>query len=103
MMKIEWTRSAARDVRNVKYYVALDSESYAERLVQKIVGAVEKVAVFPRAGRKVPEADAENIREILYRNYRIIYRIERDRILVLMVIHGARDLTQIAPKPWEIE
>ena len=103
MMKIEWTRSASRDVRSMKNLVRLDSESYAERLVQKIVGAAEHAAAFPHAGRKVPEADAQDIREVLYRNYRIIYRIERDRILVLMVIHGARDLTLITPKPWEIE
>ncbi len=101
-MTLEWTRSAIRDVQNLRNYIALDSAAYAERFVQKIIEAVEKAAVFPRVGRKVPEADEENIREILYGNYRIFYRIDESRILVLMVIHGARDLTQLAPKPWEI-
>jgi toxin ParE1/3/4 len=102
-MRIEWTRSAARDVRNVRNYIALDSEVYAERTIEKIVEAVEKAANFPRIGRKVPEADDDSIREIIFGNYRIIYRIEESRILVLMVIHGARDLTQVVPKPWEVE
>ncbi len=101
-MTIEWTRSAVRDVRNLRNYIAQDSEAYAERFVQKIIEAVEKASAFPRIGRKVPEADEEDIREVLFGNYRIFYRIEESRILVLMVIHGARDLTQFAPKPWEI-
>jgi hypothetical protein len=39
-------------------------------------------------GRFVPEADDGNIRELLFYNYRIIYRFETDRILVLTIIHG---------------
>ncbi len=73
-MTLEWTRSAVRDVQNLRNYIALDSEAYAERFVQKIFEAVEKAAVFPRVGRKVPEADEENIREILFGNYRIFYQ-----------------------------
>ena len=103
MMRIEWTRSADRDIRNLRNYIAADSESYADRTVRKIVEAVEKAATFPRVGRKVPEAEDDTIREMIFGKYRIIYRIEESRVLVLMVIHGARDLAQAAPKPWEIE
>jgi toxin ParE1/3/4 len=46
--------------------------------------------------------DLENIRELLFYNYRIIYRFETDRILVLTIIHGARDLSLRKTKPWEI-
>jgi toxin ParE1/3/4 len=101
MSKIEWARSAVNDVKSVRDYIARDSEAYAERFVQKIVEAVEKAGAFPRVGRRVREADADDIREIVFGNYRIIYRDEEARVLVLMVIHGARDLTQVSPKPWE--
>jgi plasmid stabilization system protein ParE len=103
MTKIAWTRSALSDTRNLRDYIARNSEAYADRFVQKIIEAVEKAAAFPMIGRRVPEADDDTIREILYRKYRIVYRFEPDRILVLMVIHGARDLTQVTPEPWEIE
>lgn len=53
-------------------------------------------------GRKVPEADEETIREVLFQKYRIIYRVGASRILILMVIHGGRDLAELTPKPWEI-
>jgi len=103
MKKIEWTRSAVSDVRGLRHYIAQDSEAYADRFVQRIMEAVEKAALFPLLGRRVPEADDDTIREILFRRYRIMYRVEADRILVLMVIHGARDLGQVTPQPWEIE
>jgi len=103
MTKIEWTRSALSDARNLRDNIARNSEAYADRFVQKIIEAVEKAAAFPLIGRRVPEANNDTIREILYRRYRIVYRVETDRILVLMVIHGARDLTQVELDPWEIE
>ena len=49
----------------------------------------------------VPEKNDENVRELLYQNYRIIYRIKSDQIEMLTVIHGARDLTALKPAPWE--
>ena len=102
MMKIEWTRSAISDARSLRDYIAHDSEAYANRFVQRIIEAVEVTAAFPLLGRKVPEASDDAIREILFHKYRIIYRVEATRILVLMVIHGGRDLAQLTPKPWEI-
>lgn len=102
MTKIEWTRSSVSDVRDIRNYIARDSEAYADRFVQRIIEAVENAAAYPRIGRKVPEADDDNVREILFHKYRIMYRVEAARILVLMVIHGGRDLTQVSPKPWEV-
>jgi toxin ParE1/3/4 len=103
MSKIRWTRSAVADVRRLRDYIAHDSQAYADRFVQKMFEGIGKAATFPYAGRRVPEADSDDIREILFRNYRIMYRVEAEGILILMVIHGARDVSRITPKPWEVE
>ncbi len=63
----------------------------------------ERLANHPKLGRVVPEADQDDIRELLSQNYRIIYRAANDRIEVLSVIHGARDLAARKPVPWEID
>jgi toxin ParE1/3/4 len=47
---------------------------------------------FPRAGRKVPEFDNENIRELLAYSYRIIYELKLDEVMIAAVIHGKRIL-----------
>jgi toxin ParE1/3/4 len=71
--------------------------------VERIISAAERLADHPRLGRTVPEADEESIRELLYQNYRIIYRLANDRIEMLSVIHGARDLSARTPPPWEVD
>jgi addiction module RelE/StbE family toxin len=101
-MKIEWTQPAVLDLEHIGDYISRDSEHYAARFIEKIIEAVEGLEKLPKMGRSVPEAEGQNIREVLFQNYRIIYRVEPDRILVLTIIHGARDLRHRTPKPWEI-
>jgi len=102
-MKILWTEPAIEDLRNLHGYIARDSEVYASSFVQRIILAVDKLTDFPQLGRLVPEADQETIRELLYQNYRIIYRIQSELIEILTVIHGRRDLGSVKPAPWEVE
>lgn len=103
-MKIVWTEPAIEDLRNLYDYIARDSDLYASSFVERIIVAAERLSDFPRIGRVVPEAEDENIRELLNQNYRIVYRIksENKRIEILTVIHGRRDLTSIKPAPWEV-
>jgi toxin ParE1/3/4 len=101
-MKVEWAEPAVSDLEGIRDFIARDSEYYAIRFVEKIIEAVESLQKFPEIGRFVPEAEEKNIRELLFHNYRIIYRVETSRILVLTVIHGARDLSQRENMPWDI-
>jgi toxin ParE1/3/4 len=101
-MKIVWTEPAVEDLRELHAYIARDSEMYASGFVERIVLAVERLVDHPRVGRIVPETNEDNIRELLFQRYRIIYRIKNDNIEMLSVIHGARDLGEIKPAPWEV-
>ncbi len=101
-MKIEWTEPALLDLESIRDYIKRDSEYYAARFVERIIEAVESLERLPEIGRTVPETDDENIRELLFHNYRIIYRFEKERILILTIIHGARSLDRKKPKPWDI-
>lgn len=101
-MKVEWTEPALLDLESIRDYIRKDSEHYATRFVERIIETVEILQKFPEVGRSVPEAEEENIRELLFHNYRIIYRVETGRILVLIVIHGVRDLSRRKHKPWDI-
>ena len=100
-MKIEWTEPALSDLENIRDFIRRDSEYYAIRCVERIIDAVESLEKLPEIGRSVPEAEEKNVRELLLYNYRIIYRAETDRILVLTIIHGSRDLSRKGHKPWD--
>jgi plasmid stabilization system protein ParE len=101
-MRIKWTDPAVESLRHLHGYIAQDSEIYARSFVRRIVLAVENLKNFPRLGRVVPEADQDTVRELLYHNYRIIYRIKGEVIEVVTVIHGQRDLGSLKPAPWEV-
>lgn len=102
-MNIRWSNLAVLDLESIKNYIARDSEYYANGFVSRIFDAVEKLLLMPSLGRKVPEADDETIREIIYYNYRIIYQVESsESILILAIIHSARDMNNLDPRPWEI-
>jgi plasmid stabilization system protein ParE len=101
-MKILWTDPAIEDLRNLHRYIATDSEVYASSFVERIILAVEKLANLPGLGRVVPEADDQMIRELLYRNYRLIYRVNGDLIEIIAVVQGRRDLGSLKPAPWDM-
>lgn len=101
-MKLFWTEPAIQDLRDLRDYIAADSDFHAADFIASIITRAERLTMFPMIGRLVPEAQVENIREILYRSYRIIYRIVGERVDVLAVIHGSRDLWGQEAKPWEI-
>ncbi len=65
-----------------------DSKVYAKSVVSKIYDKSNILKDFPKIGRIVPELNDENIREIFAYNYRIIYKIEKDSILIISIVHG---------------
>lgn len=101
-MKIGWSDPSVLDLESIRDYIAKDSEYYASEFIGKILDAVDTLKDLPKIGRPVPECAQDEIRELLFHNYRLIYRIETERILILAIVHGARDLSNLKPKPWEI-
>ena len=102
-MKLEWSQAARSDVRGLRHYIAQDSPFYAKQFCERLIAAVEKLTDHPRLGREVPEAASspEEVRELIFRDYRIVYLVTPDTVHILAVIHGARDLQHMAKKPWE--
>jgi toxin ParE1/3/4 len=60
-------------------------------VVRRIVALTRMLDKFPLVGRKVPEFEDENLREVIAYSYRIIYRVAAE-VIVAAVIHGKRDL-----------
>ncbi len=100
-MKIQWTEPAVLDLEDIRDFISRDSVYYASEFVAKILNIVEKLDCFPNVGRRVPEVEDDSIREIIFHNYRVIYQIREQVILILGVIHAARDLSNMQPNPWE--
>ena len=91
-MKIFWSPLAVDRVSEIAHYMAQDNPAAAERWINEVFKKVEELKAFPEKGRVVPEANNKSIRELIYGNYRIIYRIEEKKFSVLTVRHGKQML-----------
>ena len=91
-MKVHWTDTAQEHLDAIHRYIAHNSSEYAMCTIDRLTRRSQQIADFPESGRKVPEYDLDQIREILEGSYRIIYHIKHDQIDVLAVLHTARDV-----------
>lgn len=99
-MRVEWSDFARDDLDDLVEYISRDSAFYARQFGEKVVLATRRLGSFPESGRKIPEADADNLREIIVQGYRVMYRFEVNTVLILAVIHGSRDVSNANNQPW---
>ncbi len=97
--KIVWSDESLTDLEALAEFIGKDSPYYAAAFAQEILDAARLLQPFPARGRIVPEIGSKDIREVLVKSYRLIYKIEETSIVVLALIHGARDLDAL----WERE
>ena len=95
---LAWSPEAVEDIESIAAYIERDSAWYAKAVASKIVETAEAIPEFPELGRIVPEFGDPAIRERFAYGYRIIYRLEPERILVVAVIHGSRLLQPFAQR-----
>jgi addiction module RelE/StbE family toxin len=90
MASITWTENALNDIDNIASYISKDSEFYAKQFVKKLIDATLKLESFPEIGKTIRELPQSNYREILFKKYRIIYRVDANKIYIITVHHSAR-------------
>ena len=95
---LAWSPEAIEDIESIASFVERDSSWYAKAVASKIVETAATIPEFPELGRVVPEIGDMAIRERFAYSYRIIYRVESDRVLIAAVIHGSRLLQPFIPR-----
>ncbi len=97
-LEVAWSPEAQEDLASIAEYIARDSEAYARSVVTKILSTSQSLGAFPWIGRVVPEIGDERIRERFVYSYRLIYRVEPKRILIIALIHGKRLLENVSER-----
>ena len=90
MASIVWTETALNDMNGIAEYISLDSAFYAKQFVAKIFLAVNKLEKYPELGKQIRELSKFSYKEILFKKYRIIYRLQADTIYIITVHHSSR-------------
>jgi len=89
-MQIRWTHEALERLIEIEEYIAQDSSSRASAFVDQLLEQAELLSENPRRGRIVPEIANPDIRELIFKKYRIVYRLKTNRIEILTVFEGHR-------------
>lgn len=90
MTAVIWSPRAIADLDAIREYIARDSPSHADIVVRRLIAAVDRLELFPKSGRVVPELDRPSLREVIARPYRIVYRVRRGKVEIATIAHGAR-------------
>jgi len=91
-MRIIWSPLAVDRASEIADYIVQDKPSAAEKWIDTVFSKVEQLKSSPEIGRIVLEIHDSQFREIIYGNYRIIYRIEIKQISILTIRHGRQIL-----------
>jgi toxin ParE1/3/4 len=89
-MKLVWTKESLTRLREIEEYIAADNPRAALAFIDKIISLADSLSENPEKGRIVPELSITQIREILYKNYRIVYLLRKNSIEILTVFEGHR-------------
>lgn len=103
MAQVPWSLAAGTDLQEIEDFIARDSVLHAITFVDRIVESAETLLKDPHIGRVVPEFNRQDIREVIFAGYRIVYLVQNEAVLILRVMHSVRDLLELTRRePWDL-
>jgi toxin ParE1/3/4 len=91
---VRLTPRAKRNLQAIWRHIAEDNPKAADRLITRIFDKLERVGTHPGIGGPRPEL-SKDARLLIEGNYLVIYEPKPNFVLVVAVVHGARDLREI--------
>ena len=90
--KLIWSPAARDDLHDIVVFIARDNAERAMSFGYELISKTERLVGFPDLGRMVPEYQNQTVREIIFRPYRIVYRVNHERKLceIARVWHSAQ-------------
>lgn len=90
MKKIRWTHESLKRLIEIQEYISKDSPVRAMEFVDRLIEHAESLSDKPHMGRTVPELANSEIRELVFKKYRIVYRLTAKCVEILTVFEGHR-------------
>ncbi len=90
MTSLIWSPQSLRDLESIRAYITEESPLYADLVVRRIVAVVERLTAFPESGRVVPERGTPDIREVIVRPHRVVYRVRPGVVEIATIFRASR-------------
>lgn len=91
-MRVRLSKRSEIDLEEIGDYIAIDSPMNAVRFVLELREACQKIGRMPSGYRPRPEL-GDGLRSSTLKSYTIFFVVKDDEVLVMRVLHGARDIT----------
>ncbi len=89
-MKLVWTNIALNNLAEIEDFIALDSPDQAKRFIKNLISQASVISQNPQIGRIVYEFSNPDIRDLIVKGYRVVYRISETKIEILTVFERHR-------------
>jgi toxin ParE1/3/4 len=95
--KLIWSPAARDDLHDIVVFIARDNPNRAMSFGYELISETDRLEEFPELGRIVPEYKNDIIREVIFRPYRIVYRVNHKHKFceIARVWHSARGIPQM--------
>lgn len=93
-MVIEWTKTAKNDLYDFLYNAHAYTENTVKSYIKSLVDYATTLSSFPYLGKLLFHINSNEIRQLLYKKYRIIYMVDNDKVIILSVVHTSRDMNK---------
>jgi toxin ParE1/3/4 len=94
MARLIWTEPALKDLETIAEYIALDQPDAAQRYIQKVFTAVERLSQFPKSGSIPSEISKLPYRQIVIPPCRVFYRYDKNYVFIIFVMRSEQNLQQ---------
>ncbi|MEA3332399.1 MAG: type II toxin-antitoxin system RelE/ParE family toxin [Pseudomonadota bacterium] len=83
-----WAREALNKLNEIEEFIATNNPERAESFIDYLISQGESIVLNPQIGRSIPEISDPEIREIIAKKYRIVYKVTHEQIEILTVFEG---------------
>lgn len=91
---VVWAESAQRGLDDILADIVLESPAGAAKVLVRALDVADTLATLSERGRVVPELGESTLREVFVYEYRLLYRVHEDRVIIRAFLHGARDFSK---------
>lgn len=97
MLKLRINPLVVTDLKEIRNYIADDNPQKAAEIIKELYGKIENVQLFPGMGADLSKRVhfRTNYKYVVWNNYVIIYRVDKEAIEIYRVINRYQDITRI--------
>ena len=93
-MTVEWSPTALAEANRAVDYIAQDRPQAASDWLSTLLERVQQLTAFPESGPNLTEHGRPDLRVIHHSPYRLIYRVDVDRVVILLIRHGRQEFNK---------